>query len=137
MSDQTDETTMTGLEFRRGDDLNDIVAMLTKGDRILLNDRARPLEVVDTGSEKIGSNPYETLVAHLEGNGRVYRLRGECGHKVDRNHPDTTPPMLELRREDEWASTTLVTRIQFADGRQIVSDTHAEEWLAQRETDIQ
>lgn len=126
------------IQFGRDDDLNAIVGRLSEGDRVLVNDRSIPLEVFDTDSECIGSDPHETQTAYLEGRGgRVYRLRGEYGHKADLNHPDTTPPSLELRREGEWTmKESTVWNIELEEGQQILSDTTAGEWLAEAGIDV-
>lgn len=127
-----------GMAFNHNDDLNDVVGQLEVGDKVLIENRSLPLEVIDTGSEKIGSNSHETYLVFLEGRGgRVYRLRGEYGHNSALNSKDTTPPMLEIRKEGTWESkTSCVTRLSLEDGQQIMSDTRAGDWLAEVGIDV-
>ncbi|MDQ2054308.1 hypothetical protein [Halobellus sp. H-GB7] len=123
-----------GLQFGRSDDLDEIVATLREGDRVIIADRTYPMEIFEKGREKIGSNPHETTVAYLEFRGRTYRLRGEYLGPGE----DTTPPMLELRKEGEWSTVrTSVDRIEVESDQQIISDTRAGEWLAEVGIDVQ
>jgi hypothetical protein len=67
----------------------------------------------------------------------VYRLRGEYGWNADLHHPDTTPPSLELRKEDEWdMKSRSVQAIRLEEGQQILSDTRAGEWLSEAGIDV-
>ncbi|SDL09860.1 hypothetical protein [Natronorubrum texcoconense] len=126
------------MQFDHDDDLNATVASLSKGDKVRINDRSIPLKVFDTDSECIGSNSEETLTVYLEGRGgRVYRLRGEYGHKANLRKPDDTPPSLELRQEAEWEmKTSAVWSIGIEGDQQILSDTTAGEWLEEVGIDV-
>jgi len=120
--------------FGLDDDLNEIVASLSEGDRVVLDDRALAMEVFDTDRERIGSNIHPTTMVYLELRGRVYRLRGESHFPCSE---DTTPPMLELRQEGRWKVVrSCVSNIQIVDGQQIMSDTRAGEWLAEADIDV-
>jgi hypothetical protein len=128
----------SGLVFGIEDDLDTVVASLTVGDKVIVGSRSLPLEVFDTDSEFVDSPCYETLTVYLEGrHGRVYRLRGEAGHKRD-DIEDSTPPMLELRQEGEWVSKDgAAARLEIADGQQIMSDLRAGDWLSEAGIDVQ
>ena len=122
------------LQFGRDDDLDEIVAMLRAGDRIIVADRTYPMEVVETGRERIGSNRHETTVAYLEFRGRVYRLRGEYHARTE----DTSLPRLELRQTERWTTIqSSVAQIELERDQQIISDTRAGEWLAEAGIDVE
>lgn len=131
MNGDTKET----LQFDFNDSLNDVVDALSSGDRVLVNDRSLPLTVFDTDTEKIGGNTHTTNTVYLEGrNGRVYRLRGSYG---DGEADDSSPPLLELRRENKWVTKSdAVGCIELEGGQQILSDTRAGEWLQEAGIDV-
>lgn len=128
-----DQSTGGGLQFGRKDDLGEVVATLSEGDRVVIEDRTYPMEVFETDSECIGSNIHPTTVAYLDFRGRVYRLRGN----TDLPDGDTTPPRLELRKEGEWETKlSSVTTITIDSDQKIISDTRAGDWLAEAGIDV-
>lgn len=112
------------------DNLNNVVSHLSEGDQVLIDDRSLPLEVFDTGLEKMGSDRYPTETVYLEGrNGRVYCLRGEYAPNTEIN-TSPTPPCLELRQEGTWEQKArAITRIELAEGQQMLSDTTVDDWI--------
>jgi len=131
MSDGVEDTQ----EFGRDDCLQTVVSMLESGDSVLINDRSIPLEVFDTDTEKIGANAHPTETVYLEGRaGRVYKIRGEYG--PDRDTKTSRPPLLQLRKEDEWGSCRVISRIELTEGQQILSDTRAGEWSQEAGIDV-
>jgi hypothetical protein len=79
-------------------DVNRVADSLEEGQKVLLNDRSRPLEVVGRREKQItksyrkrnGRGYYDIVV--LEGNGTVYHLLWQHGSGIE--------PM--LRKQSEW-----------------------------------
>ena len=121
------------MQFDYHDNLNEIVGTLSEGDRVIIDNRTHPMDVVETAREEIGFNMHETTVVYLSFRGRTYRLRGEYHGDGD----DSTPPMLEIRKEGKWDSISHpVNQIKVVGGSQIISDTRAGEWLAEDDIDV-
>jgi len=131
MSDEKAETTK--LKFGQNDDLGSVIETLSKEDEVILADRTYPMEVIETGRERVGSDQHETTVVYLSFRGRTYRLRGDYHCPSDY----TTSPSLELRKEETWEMIqSPVGQITIDNNQQIISDTTAGDWLAESGIDI-